>query len=151
MKNIFLIIFVLFFLVPSCKKLGFPEDSFSIRDIKASNCITFRAEILTLKTVDKYYLDFCQMNANFNCSPGQIVVEASLSNDTIKINEYTIEHSTSCICLHLISGKIGPLHYGTYTIVIMQEGSVRYKQDFDFYEITDINFIPEPDQIKMSP
>ena len=143
MKNSFVTVFVLFFFFSSCKKSGFPEDSFSIRDIQVSNCIISKAEILNLRTVDKYYLEYCQMNANLNCSPELIHVDASLSNDTIKIIEHTIDHSTSCNCRHIISCTIGPLHYGTYTIVIIQEGSIRYKQDFDFYEITDLNFKPE--------
>ena len=129
--------------IPSCRKSDFPKDQFSITDIQISNCLSVKEEIINLRTTDKYYLNFSNSNANFNCSPGQIIVGASLKNDTIIISEYETEHNANCICRHLVSGKIGPLNYGTYIIVVLQNGNERFKQGFDFYEITDINIKPE--------
>lgn len=59
-------------------------------------------------------------NAAFNCCPGEITAEISISNDTIKIVEHESEPMCHCLCLYDLDYRFENIEPGTYTIIFVE-------------------------------
>jgi len=132
-RFIYPLVVILSIALTSCKK-EFPKDPLAISDFSVTGCKTkgdnakaVDPEYITIKTVDNYYLRFSHINSFFNCEPGEITISTDISSDRITINEEETTSSANCICPYDIVFKLGPLEYGTFTI-IFQKGGLTFKE-----------------------
>ncbi len=94
-------------------------------------------EYLILTSSEDFYLDIKHVNSWFNCSPGQIIVDASLEGNNISINEYSTDNSANCVCPYDLSYMLGPLQYRTYNLIVKREGfevlnvEIEFKKNLD--------------------
>lgn len=79
---------------------------------------TFEGEYIAYKTVDKNYLSFKHVNAEFNCCPEKLLVDFTVKNNIITITEKEKVAGCKCLCNYDLSYTIGALPYGKYEIVI---------------------------------
>ena len=125
----------------SCDKSEFPSQDFSVDEINYGDCkpITKSVldEYLELTTINDYYLAISHINAMFNCAPGQIIVDATLEDNIISINEYSTENSANCICPYDLSFSIGPLQYETYILSVKHNYEI-LNVEIDFNKNTDL-------------
>jgi hypothetical protein len=124
---------ILLLALTSCKK-EFPDDPLALSSLTVSSCKTkggdakgIVTEYIVIKTVDNYYLKFSHFNSVFNCEPGEINISAEISTDTIIIKEDETTGLANCTCPYDLEFSLGPMKYGTYTI-IFQKGGLTYKQ-----------------------
>jgi hypothetical protein len=146
MKNkvIYPILLLLIVSMTSCKK-EFPNDPLSIKDLSVSDCKTkggsskgIDPEYITLEAVDDYYLLVNNINAMFNCEPGQITVTINISSNEISMEENESSSFTDCICPYDIDFKLGPLQYDIY-VLKFKRGALTFKEyTLDFKKSTDI-------------
>ena len=132
------------FAFTSCKK-EFPDDPFALTDLLVNGCKTkgdnakgAEQEYITLKTVDNYYLLFKHINSIFNCVPGQIYVTADISSNKITITEIETDPIANCVCPYDLEFKIGPIQYGTYSLIFTKAGLIFKEYSLDFKNSTDI-------------
>ncbi len=85
------------------------------------------------------YLEIEHINAEFNCCPGEILVDSNISNDSIFINEDETEHACDCVCKYDLTYELGPLEYGVYHIIL----SNTYYTPIEF----DVDFNPDTDEV----
>ena len=146
MKTYFIypFILVLTMVITSCKK-EFPDDPLAIKDLSVSDCKgkvdlvkSLDQEYITIKTIDDYYLLFNHINSIFNCDPGQITVSIEISSNTITIKEDESKAGLRCICPYDITFKLGPLQYGTYTVVFQKGGQTFKEYSLDYDKSTNI-------------
>lgn len=125
----------------SCEGTDYPEDEFSVSDVLYGSCKPVMKsdieEYLLLKVKDNYYLDIEHINAWFNCEPGEIIVDASIEEATITINEYSTENLVNCICPYDLNYLIGPLYYGTYQLNLNKGGLNILSKEISFDAILD--------------
>ena len=60
------------------------------------------------------------VNAAFNCCPGEITAEISISNDTITIVERESQPGCHCLCLYDLEYRFENIEAGTYTIIFIE-------------------------------
>jgi hypothetical protein len=126
----------------SCKKNEPPENQFSARDVYYGECksttkIAFDEHIL-LYFHNENYLAVSHNNAMFNCSPGQIIVDAKIEGRNIIVDEYETDSSSNCICPYDISYNIGPLPYESYTFIFQRGGYEVLREEIIFDSEIDI-------------
>ncbi|UCF06461.1 MAG: hypothetical protein JSV33_05390 [bacterium] len=63
-------------------------------------------------------LRLTHVNAGFNCCPGEIIADITISNDTITIVEGETESGCLCLCLFDVEYEIRNLPQGTYHLRI---------------------------------
>jgi hypothetical protein len=124
---------ILLLSMTSCKK-EFPDDPLALSSLTVGSCKTkggdvkgIVSEYIVIKTVDNYYLKFSHINSVFNCEPGEINLSAVISTDTIIIKEDETKGLANCTCPYDLEFRLGPMKYGTYTI-IFQKGGLTFKQ-----------------------
>lgn len=126
----------------SCENSEFPDDQFSIKEIEYGTCKpTTKStieEYMLLSVNDNYFLKVEHINAMFNCSPGQIIVIASVKGNEVIINEYETEGNANCICPYDLDYVIGPLRYETYNLVLQRDGLEVYRGAINFKSNLDI-------------
>jgi len=66
-------------------------------------------------------LSIRHINSAFNCCPKEILVDASVSGDTIVIVERESEGLCDCICLYDLNIKVLNLTPSKYTVVIKEQ------------------------------
>jgi hypothetical protein len=140
MKTSIISSFFLFLILTStsCKK-EFPDNPLTIDNLSVSDCKSVGLNkgstspmYITLKTVNDYYIQYEHINSWFNCEPGQLTISFEMSSNSITLDENESSSSTDCICPYDISCRIGPLQYGTYSIMC-KKGGVTFKElTFDF-------------------
>jgi hypothetical protein len=120
--NFLSVIFILFLANTSCDNTDFPSDEFSAQEINYGDCKPVKKstteEYLILTSSEDFYLEIKHVNSWFNCSPGQIMVDASFEGNNISINEYSTDNSANCICPYDLSFMLGPLQYRTYNLIV---------------------------------
>jgi hypothetical protein len=126
----------------SCDKSEFPAKDFSVDDINYGECKPMTKSVLEqyllLSTTEDFYLSINHINAMFNCVPGQIIVDATLEENIITINEYSTENSANCICPYDLSFKIGPIKYDTYILSMNQANYEVLNVEIEFNDNTDL-------------
>ena len=129
-------LFILTIIGLSCEDSKFPDEQFSVQDIKYGTCKPEMKSVLNeyvlLSVKDEYYISFDHINSYFNCSPGQIIIEATLDGNSIQINEYETDHSANCICPYDLEFIIGPLRYDTYILTVKRGGLEILVEEFVF-------------------
>jgi len=77
-------------------------------------------------------LTITHTNAAFNCCPGNLTVNTTISNGVIMIEENETEASCFCNCLYDLSYKIINIQPGNYTIKVIEPyiGSNAVKLEF---------------------
>ena len=125
--------FILIIALTSCKK-EFPKDTLAMSDLSISDCKAkgdaterIEPEYITVMTVNDYYILFNHLNSVFNCEPGEIIVSAEVSSNTITIKEDAAKAEANCVYPFDIEFRLGPLGYGNYKI-IFQKGGVTFKE-----------------------
>ena len=140
--NYLSIIFILFLANTSCDNTDFPSDEFSAQEINYGDCKPVKKstteEYIELTSSENFYLDIKHVNSWFNCSPGQIVVDASLEGITISINEYSTDNSANCICPYDLSFSLGPLRYETYNFIVKSGGWEILNVEIEFNKNLDV-------------
>jgi hypothetical protein len=123
---------ILLLSITSCKK-EFPDDPLALSSFTVGSCKTkgdikgIVTEYIVIKTVDNYYLKFNHINSVFNCEPGVINLSAEISTDTIILKEDETNAAANCTCPYDVEFRLGPLKYGTYTL-IFQKGGLTFKE-----------------------
>ena len=129
-------LFILTIIGLSCEDSKFPDEQFSVQDIKYGTCKPATKSVLNeyilLSVKDEYYIDFNHINSYFNCSPGQIIIKATLVGNNIQINEYETDPSANCICPYDLEFRIGPLQYDTYVLTLKKGGFEILVEEFVF-------------------
>ena len=134
-KFLFIVLFIVA-ISTSCENNEFPDDQFSIKEIEYGTCKpTTKStieEYMLLSVNDNYFLKVEHINAMFNCSPGQIIVIATVERNEIIINEYETEGNMFCICPYDLNYVIGPLRYDTYNLVLQRDGLEVFREVINF-------------------
>jgi hypothetical protein len=145
MKKFVLIAFaVVFGLAFSCEEENNnqtePRD-LNVKDITDSGCKEFDIKCTNNESCVDYstenadYLKFKRTNAAFNCCIDYVIIESKLdSTGTITITERENAGYCDCICLYDIEYTMGPLDYGKYDIVIIEQSfdTLDFSLDFDY-------------------
>ncbi len=104
----------------TCKK-GM-EYAYRASDNNKLSCVKYSFDksknTLTLKHV----------NAGFNCCPGKLYVETSLSGNTIMIKEHESESSCKCQCLYDLDIVLTGVEAKKYKIEIVEPYATRQQQ-----------------------
>ena len=143
-RKIFLSAVILMLLFIGCEKEK-EEGSISGRVIKHTDCKTFKTgdnngDIAdTLSCVDYSFnqsekkLMLNHINTGFNCCPGELTCEVSLSGDTIVIQEFEKESACDCNCLFDLDIEIDGLTAKKYYLKFIEP--YRGNQEKLFFEI----------------
>lgn len=129
----------LLFVGVGCDKEDKSSD-FKVKDLFHTNCKqntrssqqVKMEEYLQLKTVDKDYLDVQHINVEFNCCPGELIVDSTISNDTIFIHETEKEQGCKCLCKYDLKYKLGSLKYGKYHVILKKMNWTVVMFDIEF-------------------
>lgn len=78
-----------------------------------------RQESVEYKALGNGYLSINHVNACFNCEPGELKMQATISGNEIMIIETEEFAGANCVCPYDLYGEIGPLENGDYTIVFI--------------------------------
>jgi hypothetical protein len=94
----------------ACKSSGDLAASLSIpvSAAAAMDCVEYRVQ-----GGDTLFLE--HVNAAFNCCPGELTADVTISNDTIRIVERESAAQCLCLCLYDLTLRIDNLRAGTYT------------------------------------
>jgi hypothetical protein len=65
-------------------------------------------------------LQINHINAAFNCCPGKLYCETSLSNDTLYVKEYEQSSQCKCNCLYDLNLSLGNIEERTYILSIVE-------------------------------
>ncbi len=145
-KIIFFSMLALFiFTTTSCEQ-EIEQEEFEARNLSDTGCKkdTKKSsqksvkEYIHFKTINNKYLDVLHVNSEFNCCPGELLVNTALKNDTILINEDEAEHGCKCLCYYDFKYQLGPLNYGKYHIVLQKFNKPVAKFDLEFNENTNV-------------
>ena len=79
----------------------------------------FHQESVEYKALGNGYLSINHVNACFNCEPGELKMEATISGNEIRIVETEEYAGANCICPYDLYCEVGPLENGDYTIVFV--------------------------------
>ena len=140
-KNYLLVIgaaVMLFVGMSSCSSDSENEGSaepsnFHVRNVANSGCkasVGAREVTRSLDATQKYieykaltdgYLSINHVNAMFNCEPGELKMQATVSGNEIKILETEEQALANCICHYDLYCEVGPLSDCEYTVVIYQD------------------------------
>jgi len=136
-------------IITNCKKekmkiIGIKD--FYHSDCKNSSSKTFlgKPETITLKTINENELKITRENVIFNCCPGELKAETTITGDTLKLKEYSAENSCNCVCLYDLEYTIKNLEYSNFLFLITTKDyyeSYRFKFNFDFNSKTDTTII----------
>jgi hypothetical protein len=144
----FPIIFIMLLANASCEKEDCPSEEFSVQEISYGACKSFKNsgidEYLDLSSNTEFYLELEHVNSWFNCSPGQIIVDAIIENNRITVNEYCTDPSANCICPYDLNFTLGPLAYKNYRLVVKREGHEVLNEPFKFYKNLDLRLSITP-------
>lgn len=78
-----------------------------------------RQESIEYKALGNGYLSLNHVNACYNCEPGELKMEATISGNEIRIVEEEQYAGANCICPYDLYCEVGPLDNGDYTIVFI--------------------------------
>lgn len=96
------------------------------------------AEYMHLKTVAQNTLRVQHLNATFNCCPQELIVNTTVRNDTILINEDEKMQGCNCVCKYDLRYKLVSLDYGTYHVMLKRQKDLVIEEfDLDFNSKTD--------------
>ena len=113
------------------------ESQFHIKNVANSGCksmaatrgetrddvpYSLRQEYIEYKGLANGYLSLNHVNACFNCEPGELKMQATISGNEITIVETEQFQGANCICPYDLYCEVGPLEDGEYTITFW-EGS----------------------------
>lgn len=84
-----------------------------------SEFYTLRPEYVEYKALANGYLSLNHVNACFNCEPGELKMQATISGNEIRIVETEEYPGANCICPYDLYCEIGPLENSDYTIVFI--------------------------------
>lgn len=123
-----------------CSNDGADDTQLQVRNVASTGCksssvyaeVVIRGEnpykeYLEYKAVGNGFLFLKHVNALFNCAPGELNMQATISGNVIKILETEQQSLANCICPYDLSCEVGPLTNGDY-VVIMCRGSYDYEQ-----------------------
>ena len=123
-----------------CSNDGADDTQFRVKNVASTGCKSSSAyaematrgenpyeEYLEYKAVGNGFLSLKHVNALFNCAPGELNMQATISGNVIKILETEQQSLADCICPYDLSCEVGPLTNGDY-IVIICKGSYEYEQ-----------------------
>lgn len=79
-----------------------------------------RQESVEYKALANGYLSINHVNACFNCEPGELKMQATISGNEIRIVETEQYPGANCICPYDLYGEVGPLENGDYTIIFIE-------------------------------
>jgi hypothetical protein len=143
-RLVHLVVIVLTVSLTSCNKKTL-ENPLEVKDFTSSECklkdgITKgdEEEYITLWTLDDNFILFNHINSVFNCDPGQISVSIIKSDNKIIIDEDESKSGLRCLCPYDIKCTMGPLEYGTYSVVFQKKGVIYQECSMVFNELTNI-------------
>ena len=123
-----------------CSNDGADDTQFRVKNVASTGCKSSSAyaematrgenpyeEYLEYKAVGNGFLFLKHVNTLFNCAPGELNMQATISGNVIKILETEQQSLADCICPYDLSCEVGPLTNGDY-IVIICKGSYEYEQ-----------------------
>jgi len=137
---------VIFCLAFSCEEennnQANPVD-LNVKDISDSGCKNFDIKCtsdegcVNYYTVNEKYLKFERTNAAFNCCIDFVIIDSKLDSvNTITITEQENAGYCDCICLYDIEYTVGPLDYGQYDIIIIEQSFDTLNFSVDFKDNT---------------
>lgn len=78
------------------------------------------SEYIEYKGLDNGYLSLNHVNACFNCGAEGFNIQATISDNVIKIEERYNGLLANCICPYDLYCEVGPLADGDYTVIIYE-------------------------------
>ena len=104
------------------------STQFHVREFANSGCKSMaatrgdglRSEYIEYKALANGYLSINHVNACFNCEPGELKMQATISGNEIRIVETEQYPGANCICPYDLYGEVGPLENGDYTIIFIE-------------------------------
>ncbi len=135
-KVLFLIVAISF--VISCEKSTI--NQVKVFDIKQEGCKTFKSlvgknqDCIEYQTVNDNYLRIKRINVAFNCCIDSVNITTSIDPErVIHVKETEVcLHPCDCICLYDLGYTIGPLEYGAYTLLVIEEYADTMIVEFEF-------------------
>ena len=134
-KNYLLVIGAAMMLAISMSSCSSDDNGlFKMRNVSNSGCKYTRAEgggemlydiyeTIGYKGLDNGYLSLNHENAVFNCEPGELKMQGTISGNEINILEAEESAGANCMCLYDLYCEVGPLEEGkVYTIVVFHDG-----------------------------
>jgi hypothetical protein len=121
-----------------CKRLSSPDRQ-TVADSNES-CIEYEYFLQQNKLFLKH------INAGFNCCPEDIYCTLTVTNDTIKIQEFEMKQLCSCECLFDLDMEISGIFAGQYHLIVQEPYcGDQEKLDFtiDLYEDPSGNYCVE--------
>lgn len=108
-------------------------SNFHVRNFANSGCKTWvgarevtrsldaTREYIEYKALADGYLSLNHVNAMFNCEPGELKMQATVSGNEIRIIETEKQSLANCICNYDLYCEVGPLGNGNYTVIICRD------------------------------
>jgi hypothetical protein len=129
-----------------CKGGAPPSDPFDITP--DMDCIVYDYEWTGV-------LRITHVNAGFNCCPGEIIADITISNDTITIVEDETESACRCLCLYDLEYEIRNLPQGAYYLMIeepyVEDGDEPFRCRLDLEANPSCSFCVGRDRYPWSP
>ena len=131
-RKLFLMSAVLMLASGFCGCNSDSESGIQVRNVANTGCKSAETrgedglpwpEYIEYKSMEDGYLSIKHVNAMFNCMPGELRMEATISGNEIAIIEEDYHEtdnyiSASCLCPYDLYCEVGPLTAGTYTVVV---------------------------------
>lgn len=89
------------------------------KSMTATRGDVLRSEYIEYKALANGYLSINHVNACFNCEPGELKMQATISGNEIRIIETEQYAGANCVCPYDLYGEVGPLENGDYTIIFI--------------------------------
>lgn len=110
-----------------CKKAGMEARSITRGDSPYGD------ECIEYKGLSGGYLSVNHINVLYNCEPGELKMQATISGNEIKIVETEEQAGANCICPYDLYCEVGPLSNEDYTVIIYRES---YESEYARFTIS---------------